>query len=329
MTKNPYHVLQVDPRANDKVIHAAYRALALQLGEGNPGLADLNTAYASLKNAAEREKVDARLRQPDGKAILGNYRLLKKIAVGGTGTTYIAEHQLLGEKVCIKHALKPDPLYEDIIREEARALWNLAHHGIPAMKDVLRLDDGSMAIIMSYIPGLNLQQLVEKEGPRDPEELSRMVGRLLNVFGYLYDNKVVHGDVKPANIIPDLDNNRVTLVDFGFSLVKPAVDTPVKGYEDWFSSPEQKAFEPLLPESDLYSLGLTMIWALGGNVQARPLKVPKHVPDPLLEFITRLLARNPLKRPSWKTENLSNTFSDVRLAAFGRRESHLTPGNTK
>lgn len=325
-TKNYYEILEVSPRARPAVIKAAFRALSKEFGDGNPDRRFLNEAYEVLDDDAKRKAFDLSLAPAKGKVIrIGNYRILDQIAEGGFGVTYRAVHEFLGELVCIKHALNISPIDEMLMLEEAKAVWNLRHWAIPAMRDIVRLADGSVAIVMSYVPGRNIHQIVEKTGPVEVEHLCWMVERVLNALRYLHDHGVIHGDVKPANIIVQADTHQVVLVDYGLSLVKPGKDSQNKGYTPLFASPEQKDNKPLLPESDLYSLGLTMIYALGGDPASA--SVPSTVPDPVCKFIKKLIVRHVLSRPNPMKEDLCKAMSDVRLEAFGRRASNMKPLN--
>ena len=80
---------------------------------------------------------------------------------------------------------------------------------------------------------------------------------------------------------------------------------------------------PLLPESDLYSLAVTMIYALGGDIEAK--RVPASVPDSLCDFIKKLLVRDVLNRPNWQKEDLCETISKIRQKEFGRKGSNMKP----
>lgn len=327
-----YRVLQVDPRADAAVIEASYKALMrkhhpdTKATKGDTAR-QLNEAYATLSDAARRAEYDAARGDADGKAI-GNFRVLERIAEGGCGKTYKGEHALTKMPVCIKHCSNVSPEDEIIMIQEAQAMWDLRHYGIPAIRDLVRLDDGSLAIVMSYVEGPTLAQLVEKNGRLDPEHVAWIAERLLNVLKYTHYHNVVHGDVKPQNVIVDPEKHLATLVDFGLSAVKPTGATSSKGYTDVFAPPEQIKGKPPVPETDFYSLGMTMIYALTadyGRVAAK--QVPDDVPDELSEFIARLVARDPKNRPKWPDhedgEDLQETLAKVREAAFKRRRSGM------
>lgn len=255
--------------------------------------------------------------------VVGNYRILSQIAEGGFGRTYLAEQMLLGTKVCIKHAINVSRDDELLLMEEAKAIWDLRHFAIPTLRDIIKLDDDSLALVMSYIPGPTLQQLVEKHKKIDPEHVAWITERCINALKYLHFHGVVHGDIKPANIIVQGENHSCVLVDYGLSVIRPAKDSTSKGYTPLYASPEQMNGTPLLPESDFYGLGVTMINALGGDVERR--KVPTHTPDAMCQFIKRLIAPDVLNRPNWRKENIQESFQTVREKSFGRKTSGMKP----
>jgi serine/threonine protein kinase len=317
-----YEILEVSPRARQEVIDAAHKAL-LQIYHpdktGNDRVAKaIGEAYQTLKNEKERKKYD-RERDKDGGKVIGDYRIIDLIAEGGFGKTYRGEHILLGTPVCIKHASHISPQDEAILMEEARAIWDLRHYAIPSIRNILKLDDGSLALVMSYVPGPTLEQITEKNGRLDAETVCWITERILNALRYLHFHGVVHGDVKPQNIIVQPENHTVVLVDYGLSLIRPSADSSAKGYTPFYASPEQVAGLTLLPESDLYSLGMTMIAILGGDLGRK--LVPEEVPDPVCKFIRSLVVHDILDRPRWDRIDLMEELQGIRKKAFGRTSS--------
>lgn len=329
-----YKVLQVHPRAQQEVIDAAYKSL-LKLcapraeGDSETAASALGEAHMILANPRERRKYDEYRKNSAVKNTIGPYRIIKEVAQGGFGTTYKAEHALLGEHSCIKYCSEISPASEEILRQETRAIWNLRHYGLPSMRDLLRLEDDSYALAMSWIEGPTLQQAIEKNGRPDPENVAWVAERILNTLVYLHHHGVLHGDIKPQNIIVQEDTHIVVLVDFGLSEVKPSAASRSKGYTELFSPPEQIAGKTLVPGSDFYSLGMTMLYALGGGFKAAERKeVPADVPDPMCDFIKSLIVRNVLERPT-NTEKLFETFQKVRLESFGRDRSNMKQFSVK
>ncbi len=334
-----YNLLEVSPRARPEVIEAAYRTLIKQYhpdkmgGDGQLAKA-LNEAKVVLLDPDQRKRYDhERIRNLSsdsgdfsdlvGKKV-GNYNVLELIAEGGFGKTYRAEHVESKLPACVKRGENVSPLDEEILLQEAAAIWDLRHYGIPAMRDTVRLADDSLALVMSYVPGFTLEKIVEKNKKLDPEHVAWIAERTLNVLMYLHFNGVVHGDVKPQNIILQPEEHQVVLVDYGLSLIRPSKTTSNKGYTPFFAPPEQeKGTGTLIPESDLFGLGMVMIYALGGDIERR--KVPTNVPDKLCDFIKRLIVYDVLSRPNWQKENLFETIKDLRIDVFGRRHSNMKP----
>jgi len=257
--------------------------------------------------------------------VIGDYEIVKKLAEGGFGITYLARHVELKTNVCIKHALNISREDTEFLYEEARAIWDLRHYGIPAMRGSIKMPDGSVALVMSYIPGPTLSEIRENNYKKgiDPEHVAWIIERNLNILKYLHMNGVVHGDVKPQNMIIQPESHTVVLVDYGLAKVRPSATDGAKGYTPYFASPEQRDGKVILPESDFYSLGMTAVFALGGDVEI--VKVPGHTPAPLCDFIKRLIRREVLSRPNWQKEDLCETIKKVRHDSFGRSASSMKP----
>src|SRR3989338_1093036 len=280
-----------------------------------------NLAHAELKDARTEGKPAKDNKDLSGR-IAGNYRVLELIGEGGFGKTYKGEHIILKEPVCIKHAAYISQNDERILIEEARTMWDLRHYGIPAMRDLVKIDE-NLALIMSYIPGPTLEKIIEKAEKLDAENVAWIAERSLNVLKYLHYNGVIHGDVKPQNIIIQPASHGVVLVDFGLASVKPKNSTKSRGYTPYFSSPEQIRGDTLIPESDFYSLGMTMIYALGGDIATKG--IPSQTPEEFSSFIKRLIVRDPISRPNWEKEDLVETLQSIREKSFGRRHSYMKP----
>jgi len=321
-----YRILQVDPNAGPEVLAAACNALTAKYYPDGPEgdeekLHLVSLAYNVLSDTGKK-RAYAETYKPD--RVIGNYRIIAKIAEGGFGETYTAEHVVALEPVCLKRGFLSSPEHTRLLLEEAKAIWNLGHYCLPHMKDLLRMDDGSLVLVMSYVPGPTLEQLVKKVGALDAETVAWITDRTLNTLQFLHMEGVIHGDIKPQNIIVDAKKHRVSLVDFGLTCIRPTAQTKAKGYTEEFSPPEQLEQKPLLPGSDLYSLGKTMVFALSGKYESvARLSVPEETPEPMCRFIKKLIVRDVLERPDWSLEDLTETFHKVRLESFGRIHSDM------
>lgn len=330
-THDLYSLLQVHPRASATVIKAAYHALIKEnhpdkLGaDGHAKTKALNEAFTILSDKALRKDYDEVRRGSTGDLLIGDYRVKSLIAEGGFGKTYLGEQVIVGERVCIKHCSEVSATHDAILIQEAKAIWDLRHYALPAMRGMYRLEDESLALVMSYIEGPTLEQVIEKTGRIEAETVAWIAERVLNALLYLHRHGVIHGDIKPQNIIVQPDRHQVVLVDFGLSMVKPSTSTKAIGYTPYFAPQEQMDGKPLLPASDFYSLGALMIYALSGSTDAiGRLAVPTSVPDEMCAYVKRMLKRDILSRPQDAGE-LFDDLQKLRIKVFGRSRSGMKP----
>ncbi len=253
-------------------------------------------------------------------ATIGNYRVTREIAQGGFGRIYQAEHVLLGKNAtaCLKQNIEPSQFAFDLLRAEAQILWKLdEYHSIPHAKDFLSIGQHEGVLIMGYIEGQTLDQVVTKNSRLHPEDASWITERLLGALYYAHYNGVVHADIKPQNIIIEPRKRDIKVIDWGLASVEPTSKSKVKGYTPAYVAPEIVLGSPPIPETDLYGAGIVLMYALGGDVVKKSL--PSDVPEELGEFCNSLLRYDPGERPNWDKENLIEKLSDIRQRAFGRR----------
>ncbi|MBU0666390.1 MAG: protein kinase [Nanoarchaeota archaeon] len=325
--KTLYDVLEISPRATKPVIEAAYKTLIKKYhpdkNKGDERIAKtLNEAKTILLNDNKRKGYDKERQTFEGK-IINNYQILERITEGRYGDIYKGEHLILKSPVCIKHCKNISPQDTDLFFSEAKVMWNLRHYGVPIVRDFFKFEDGTPGIVMSYINGPTLEKIVEKNKQLDPEHVMWIAERTANILKYLHYNGVIHGDVKPANIIIQPENHMLVLVDYGFASIIPRELEDVKGATLYYSAPEQRSGNIILPESDFYSLGMTMVYSLGGNVKTRTL--PEKIPEPICDLIEWLTERDVDNRPHWDYEDLCEEIIDVRKQVFGRTRSKMKP----
>jgi serine/threonine protein kinase len=325
-----YTLLNVDRRASTEVIQAAFKALSVKHhpdhGGDNKLYEQLIEARNTLTDASKRSKYDqdlARKAKSTGKTIIGPYEVVKFIAEGAMGRTYIVRHTLTKKLACLKACLSVGSEYEEIMLNEASAIWDIRHYAFPAVRDVLKLEDGAIAIAMSYVPGPTLEQCVQHIGAVEPEHSAWILERLLAGLNYLHANGVIHGDIKPQNIIIQPDRHSAVLIDFGLAMIKPTGKDHNVGFTNHFSPPEQIATErkPLIPETDLYSLGMTMLYVLSGKRITRIDQLPRNVPTAFRNFIAKLIVPDINRRPNWQKTDLLEEVANMRIASFGTRNT--------
>lgn len=252
---------------------------------------------------------------------LGNYEIIRQIGEGGFGRVFEAEHYILKEKACVKqniHATKEDA---GLLRHEAKILWNLSdYHSIPSVKDFFEIDRKNAAIVLSYIDGKTLEEIVESKGPLHPEDACWITERVLGALYYTHSYGVIHGDVKPQNIFVEPRKRDVKLIDFGLASYKPGSGTRPKGYTPRYAAPESVLGNPPIPETDLYGAGLVLLRALGGDIAKKSFR--SDTPQEIADFCSKLIRYDPTERPNWEKENLILELSDIREKVFGRRHIH-------
>ena len=204
------------------------------------------------------------------------FRLLKQLAKGGFGATFLAEDtHMLSRRHCVVKQLQPDVPNQNCsaialkkFKEEALLLEQLKHDQIPQLYGYFE-QKGHLFLVQEWVKGPTLGEKVRTLGPLSAEEVQQMLLRMLPVIDYLRACKVVHRDIKPDNLILRQQDSRPVLIDFGsvkqhlrteLSSSGCVVDSVVIGTEG-FMAPEQAA-QRAVYTSDLYSLGMSAIYAL-------------------------------------------------------------------
>jgi len=246
---------------------------------------------------------------------IGNYDVIRQIGEGGFGRTFYGTHRLLGEPACLKQEKTGDPGFVRLFREEARLLWRVHHVSLPTLKDYLEHPDHGAVAVMSYIEGESLHDAVEARGPIDDEHACWILQRVLDALSYLHHHGIVHCDVKPQNIILDVDAHNATLVDFGLCVERPDGAARAKGGTRFFMPPEFGRGLPPIPACDIYSLGMTAAAMTGGDVRNGTL--PADMDPRLAAVIGGMIRRDPTARPQDARE-LNHELAETRRRVFGR-----------
>ncbi|MEC8474405.1 MAG: serine/threonine-protein kinase, partial [Planctomycetota bacterium] len=151
---------------------------------------------------------------------LGKYKLLGHIGTGGMSSVYLAEHTRMGDQRAIKVLPKSrvkDATYLARFQLEAKAIASLNHPNIVLAYD-LDNDGDVHYIVMEYVNGTDMQQIVKQHGPLDMKFAAEMVAQAARGLQHAHDNGVIHRDVKPANLL--IDKTRIVrLLDMGLALV--------------------------------------------------------------------------------------------------------------
>lgn len=249
---------------------------------------------------------------------IGNYKLVSKIREGGFGRVFQGEHLILKEKACIKQNKIETPEAVELLKNEAKILWNLdGHHSIPYVKEFIKINNTNAALISSYIEGKTVEDIVKENCSINPEEACRIAERLFGALYYLHRYGIIHGDIKPGNVFYEPEKYDVKLIDFGAAVYQPKKNSRAKWATIEYAPPEILRGDPPIPQTDFYGVGIVLMTALGGDAVTK--EFIDNTPKQLEEFCNQLLEYNPLDRPSWEEDNPMTKLSDIRLRVFGRR----------
>ena len=203
--------------------------------------------------------------------ILGNrYRLIELIGEGGMALVYQAEDSLLCRTVAVK-ILRPqyanDSDFVERFRREARAAASLAHPSVVNIFDVGQ-EDGMDYIVMEYIPGDNLKNIIKQEAPLAVERALEITRQIASALNHAHQRNIIHRDIKPHNILITPDG-QVKVTDFGIARAISASSFTQTGMvvgSVHYASPEQVRGGLVGPQSDLYSLGCVLYEMFTGQV---------------------------------------------------------------
>jgi serine/threonine protein kinase len=219
-----------------------------------------------------------------GQIINNRYRIVKLLAKGGFGTVYRAWDLSVKKPCALKVNIDSSPQAEKQFLREANLLATLRHPNLPRVTDVFTLPSQEQCLVMDFIDGLDLQEMLEQRGTLSETQVKGWLGQVCDALGYLHSQEqpIIHRDIKPANI-KITSQGQVFLVDFGISKVyDPNSQTTqgARGVTPGYSPVEQYGFGRTDPRSDLYALGATAYTLLTGQVP--PESVQRAASDTLL-----------------------------------------------
>lgn len=208
-----------------------------------------------------------------GRILGGTYQIVSEIGTGGVGIIYLAYHLNLQKYVVVK---KIKENFTDILeaRIEVDILKALQHSNLPQVYDFLRIEN-EIYTVMDYIPGYDLKYYIDQGYYFDERTLWYWFLQLCDVLDYLHKHKILHLDIKPANIMVT-EVGKIYLIDF--NIAWNAEDNKMTGISKIYASPEQyRKWQGTLfqteeknirldQRTDIYSLGITFYQMMSGQV---------------------------------------------------------------
>jgi eukaryotic-like serine/threonine-protein kinase len=300
-----------------------------------------NTPSVRQTPSGQRDSSPA-LRESTNDSLVGSrlserYDVTRKIGEGGMGVVYEAKHALIGKRVAIKVLLDKYAQKADIVarlQQEARLASSIGHEHIVDITDFGETHDGRTYVVMEFLEGESLAQLLAREGPLPPARAVGIVRQVSSALGAAHEKGIVHRDVKPENvfIIRRSDKDFVKVVDFGISKAMRQADgegghsssprlthTGMVLGTPLYMSPEQARGEDDLDHRiDVYAVGVILYELLTGETPFRG--------SNYLNVISQVLSQDP--RPLSRARpdlQISLALESIVMKAMAKDRVHRYP----
>lgn len=261
-----------------------------------------------------------------GQKINERYEILKSIGEGGMANVYLAHDTILDRDVAIKVLrgdLENDEKFIRRFQREAKSVSDLSHPNIVEVFDVGE-EDGQHYIVMEYIDGKTLKQLVQKRGALTVAEVLDIMSQLTDGLTQAHDAYIIHRDIKPQNIMI-LDNGIIKITDFGIAMSMNATQltqtNSVMGSVHYLP-PEQASGKGATTKSDIYSAGILMYELLTGSVPFKGDNAVEIALKQMRERIPSIRKQNPLIPQSVENIVLKATAKNPKNRYDTIREMH-------
>lgn len=276
-----------------------------------------------------------------GQKINERYEIIKTIGEGGMANVYLANDTILDRKVAIKVLrgdLSNDEKFIRRFKREALSVSNLSHPNIVEVYDVGE-EDGNYYIVMEYIDGKTLKQLLQKRGALTLNEVIDIMTQLTDGLSHAHEAYIIHRDIKPQNIMIE-DNGLIKITDFGIAMALNSTQltqtNSVMGSVHYLP-PEQANGKGSTIKSDIYSLGILMYELLTGSVPFKgdtaveialkhmKEKVPSirkqnpTIPQSVENIVLKATAKNPKNR----YDSVKDMYKDLQTALQRDNEKRL------
>lgn len=276
-----------------------------------------------------------------GQKISDRYQIIKSVGEGGMANVYLAFDTILERNVAVKVLrgdLATDEKFVRRFQREALQASSLTNENIVEVYDVGE-DNGEYYIVMEYVEGKHLKNLIKKRGKLTQSEVVDIMLQVTSGLSVAHEQYVIHRDIKPQNIMI-LENGLVKLTDFGIAVAMNSTQltqtNSVMGSVHYLP-PEQASGKGATLQSDIYSLGILMYELLTGKLPYRgdnaveialkhlkePMpKIRSEIPDipqSLENIILRATAKNPKNRYADATE----MHEDLKTCLEASRENEI------
>lgn len=264
-----------------------------------------------------------------GQKINDRYEIVRVLGEGGMANVYLAIDTILDRKVAVKVLrgdLATDEKFVRRFQREALSASSLNHPNIVEMYDVGE-DDGDFYIVMEYVEGKNLKQLVKRRTKLSIPEVIDIMKQLTDGIAHAHDSFIIHRDIKPQNMLI-LDNGLVKITDFGIAVALNSTQltqtNSVMGSVHYLP-PEQAAGKGATFKSDIYALGIMMYELITGKlpfkgenaveIALKQLKEPipsiREDDDSIPQSVENIVLKACAKNPKNRYENAREMYYDL------------------
>ena len=264
-----------------------------------------------------------------GDKINDRYQIIKTIGEGGMANVYLALDTILNREVAVKILrgdLADDEKFVRRFQREALSASKLNHPNIVEMYDVGE-DDGKYYIVMEYINGKTLKNLIKKRGGLTLHEVIDIMTQLTSAIMCAHDSYIIHRDIKPQNVLI-LDDGRVKITDFGIAMAlnnhELTQTNSVMGSVHYLP-PEQATGVGSTTKSDIYSLGILMYELLIGKVPFKgdnaveiaikqmkePIPSVKEQKPEIPQSLENIILKACEKKPKNRYESAKDMYEDI------------------
>ncbi len=265
-----------------------------------------------------------------GQKVNDRYEILTTIGEGGMANVYLAKDTILDRKVAIKVLrgdLATDEKFVRRFQREALSASSLSHPNIVEIYDVGE-DNGDYFIVMEYVPGKNLKQLIKKRGGLTVSEVVDIMLQITSAMSVAHDNLIIHRDLKPQNILIK-DDGGIKITDFGIAMALNATQltqtNSAMGSVHYFP-PEQASGKGATLKSDVYSLGIMMYELIVGELPFRgdnAVEIAlKHLKEPMPRIrdvlpdvpqsVENVVLKATAKNPKNRYANANEMYEDLK-----------------
>src|SRR5216683_376878 len=256
---------------------------------------------------------------------IGKYQILERLGFGGMGIVYLAEHKALRRRVAVKVlpvSLAESRWFLDRFYKEAQAVAALNHPNIVCAHDIDQ--DGKLHfLVMEYVDGSNLQEIVGKHGPMSVLRAAHYIRQAALGLQHSHERGLVHRDIKPGNLLLDR-HGVVKVLDMGLahffqetarSGAGKSESKRILGTEDYLAPEQIVNSDEADIRADIYSLGATFYFLLTGQPpfhetsmayhklihhlgrKPKPIRVLRpDVPEAIAKIVEKMMAKNPWDR---------------------------------